>query len=63
MDKIYKIVGKNILFNCGFDYDSCVNSPCRYAGHQGCRHPKRTEYMAFLETREAKNIREELNKT
>lgn len=25
---------------CGRDYDSCVDSPCRYAGVGGCQHPQ-----------------------
>lgn len=27
-------------FCLGQQYDSCVNSPCRYAGASGCTHPR-----------------------
>ena len=27
------------MFECGYDYDSCKNSPCRYASASGCTNP------------------------
>lgn len=29
----------------GQRYDSCVSSPCRYAGRDGCQHPEHPKHQ------------------
>jgi hypothetical protein len=29
----------------GRQYDSCVTSPCRYAGSDGCQHPEHPKHQ------------------
>lgn len=33
----------------GKEYDSCVNSPCRYSSNDGCTHPKHPKFHSLRE--------------
>lgn len=33
----------------GKEYDSCINSPCRYSSNDGCTHPEHPKFHSLLE--------------